>query len=912
MTILPLLLLLVLIVSGALLSVHDVVAAHSVSVSPIVSPPQLVTLWDMSPVCPTPMAQNDTARNATSACWWLEWLPIYAASLQPILRGTPCMEGNWSAAVYEQTRALQHKLGLDSSQCGSSAMVYPLSAYPNSAVKHRVQDYVQGVVSYAFYVDPLHGSDTNPGTNVSLPLRTLHAALPVSRQRPQPSRATVFLRAGQHHLPRPLVIDDTTNDNGLTLTSYPGEDAVIVGGLPMNTSSWTHTSTANLYSTPIPPTIRCDSSTFNELFVDGVRWSPARWPNGDAFVNTTNDGSWSTGTFSFTDTNASTRYPAATTVTLQDVRDTLAFRSFRMGYNGSAVDFADGLNYWAADSPEGGAGTTRTVPLQLTYQGALAERISRWVNVTDTVVHALQRYGWGSWQFRLTSVDLTASTIELGEGGYQEARGCSGSCAFDGQGYFQWQFAELDTDHEYYVDWRHRQLYVYASDPSLLPTTVVPSQVSNMLWVRSVANVTVQGVTIMHSASSHLSLHAAPGGGDWATAVDAAIRITDASNCSLVNNLLTQLGGNAIAVDGSSTSTRIAFNEISYIGANAISVRGTMLGWNASIERTQPADTLIQSNLIHDVGKYNKQSGFVMNAVSYRTVIDGNVMFTSPRSGINVQDGFGGGTTVSHNLIVNTMTETVEGGPLNVWNRLPYFCPNQSSTADPRPYTWEANTNYVHHNLIVVDNAGDEYHQAFNYDDGTTAFDSFNNVVLRSRAGETNHGTANTYTSNLIFPPAGISCWWVSTPTPLTQQHNNTCISLQPADQYGVDFFGNPCSTYTLNTDYETSSNNTYYLPYTHDDAEAAAAQFFRCGDTSLTLQDVQTIGAKNVSLIEHSEQGSIVSTGPLQYPYWRQLGPQLLDFPTDVCPFPPPAAAHQHRQRDGQEKRRPRVTQPN
>ena len=99
-----------------------------------------------------------------------------------------------------------------------------------------------------------------------------------------------------------------------------------------------------------------------------------------------------------------------------------------------------------------------------------------------------------------------------------------------------------------------------------------------------------------------------------------------------------------------------------------------------------------------------------MHALSYRTIIDGNVLHTSPRSGINMQDGFGGGTVISHNLILNTMTETVEGGPLNVWNRLPYFCPNQSRP-DQLPYTWEANINYVHHNLIVVDNAGDEYSQ---------------------------------------------------------------------------------------------------------------------------------------------------------------------------------------------------------
>ena len=164
--------------------------------------------------------------------------------------------------------------------------------------------------------------------------------------------------------------------------------------------------------------------------------------------------------------------------------------------------------------------------------------------------------------------------------------------------------------------------------------------------------------------------------------------------------------------------------------------------------------------------------------------------------------------------------------------------------------------------------------------------------MLRSRAGETNHGTANTYTTNLIFPPAGISCWWVSTPTPLTQQYNNTCISLQPVDLYGVDFFGNPCSVTTLDTDYETSANNTYYLPYALNDSSAADELFFNCNGVQLPLAGVQQLGINDTTLVKHTEQGSTVSAGPLQYPFWRNLGPLWLNFTTDVCPFPPAAVA--------------------
>ena len=591
---------------------------------------------------------------------------MLAASLQPPLRGTPRMSGNWSASISARMLYLQAQLGLGAS-CDSLPLVYPTSAFPSSPVKALRQDSVEGLLSYAFYVDGERGSDVFNGTDPQWPVQSLHAALAASRLRPQPSRATVYLRAGQHFLASTLRID-SPSDPGLIITAFPGEDAVIVGGVPMNVS-WARTAVANVFSSAIPPHVACSPSTFNELFADGVRWSPARWPDGDAFTSAVAD-SWSTGAFSF---EGQSNYTAARTVTLRDVRHTLAFRSYRVGYNGSAAPFADQLNYWAADQPEGGAGTTRTLPTQIRYSGTLAERIRGWINVSHTVLHALQRFGWGSWQFRLDAVNASASVVGLGDGGFQEARGCSANCGFDGTGYFQYQFAELDRDREFYVDWESRLLYTYASSPSRLPAVVVPSQLQTLMWLDGVDNVTMQGVTVTHSANSYMSLHAAPGGGDWATAVSAAIRVSSSRHVSLTNLLLTQLAGNAIAVDGSSSFTRIAFNEFSYIGANAVSVRGTMLSWNASAERIQPSDTLVQSNLCHDVGKYNKQAGCLFHALAYRTTLDGNVLHTTPRSAINIQDGFGGGTVISRNLVLNSMTETVEGGQ----RRRPQSCPTE-------------------------------------------------------------------------------------------------------------------------------------------------------------------------------------------------------------------------------------------
>lgn len=84
------------------------------------------------------------------------------------------------------------------------------------------------------YVDALHGSDTNDGSE-GAPLAHLSTA--VLRARTLPGPATILLRGGAtHRLAAPLQL--TPEDSGLTIGNVPGETPIITSGLLLNTS-WT-------------------------------------------------------------------------------------------------------------------------------------------------------------------------------------------------------------------------------------------------------------------------------------------------------------------------------------------------------------------------------------------------------------------------------------------------------------------------------------------------------------------------------------------------------------------------------------------------------------------------------------------------------------------------------------------------
>ena len=92
-------------------------------------------------------------------------------------------------------------------------------------------DPVTGAATELF-VDPVKGSDAAAGT-LAAPLKTVAAAQHKSRSTcPQAAKCVITLRGGIYYLPATLAL--TAADSGLTIRSYPGEQAELSGAMAID------------------------------------------------------------------------------------------------------------------------------------------------------------------------------------------------------------------------------------------------------------------------------------------------------------------------------------------------------------------------------------------------------------------------------------------------------------------------------------------------------------------------------------------------------------------------------------------------------------------------------------------------------------------------------------------------------
>ena len=138
----------------------------------------------------------------------------------------------------------------------------------------------------------------------------------------------------------------------------------------------------------------------------------------------------------------------------------------------------------------------------------------------------------------------------------------------------------------------------------------------------------------------------------------------------VTNCLFTRLDGNAIGLNGYNQNVTIYKNEFIWNGDNVIYNWGNTegisfpdsnttltMGWDGT-NKDQPRFINISYNLIHELGIFEKQSSFYFQAKSCQNYIGYNIAYNGPRAGINLNDGFGGGSMITKNLIFNFVRES--------------------------------------------------------------------------------------------------------------------------------------------------------------------------------------------------------------------------------------------------------------
>jgi parallel beta-helix repeat protein len=68
----------------------------------------------------------------------------------------------------------------------------------------------------------------------------------------------------------------------------------------------------------------------------------------------------------------------------------------------------------------------------------------------------------------------------------------------------------------------------------------------------------------------------------------------------------------------------------------------------------QPIGTLVEGNVVQEVGNYERQGLMWNQALTAKTTLKNNIFFGCDRASISINDGFGGGNVLSGNLVFNT------------------------------------------------------------------------------------------------------------------------------------------------------------------------------------------------------------------------------------------------------------------
>ena len=155
-----------------------------------------------------------------------------------------------------------------------------------------------------------------------------------------------------------------------------------------------------------------------------------------------------------------------------------------------------------------------------------------------------------------------------------------------------------------------------------------------------------------------------PSGGDWALHRGGSVFVENAENVVISDSIFRRLDGNAMFLSGRTRNVTIRRNLFEWLGESAIATWGHTNDYDATGENF-PMHTMIEGNVMREVGIYQKQSSGFAQAKAAKTMVRNNVMFNMPRAAINFNDGMGGGDVVTRNLLFNTCRESGDHGAIN-------------------------------------------------------------------------------------------------------------------------------------------------------------------------------------------------------------------------------------------------------
>mmetsp|Transcript_67792 Transcript_67792/g.107564 ORF Transcript_67792/g.107564 Transcript_67792/m.107564 type:complete len:816 (-) Transcript_67792:152-2599(-) len=681
----------------------------------------------------------------------------------------------------------------------------------------------------SIYVDFVHGHDDNTGSMHS-PLQHLDTAVEFARSKyGADTYKRIILRAGRHYLRKSIEL--TPHDNNLLITNYNKELVQLSGATPLN-CTW-QSVTGNVYKCQTA----ADMADIAGLRVNGVRAIRARYPNGNpevypcGFCSTLKASSWVQPTC-----NPEPTMEYNPDEPLRNDTTDNYFQKYQLGVGGCCDAFVPNAGYWCGNATQGGGAFTYRIPVGLVANSTLLPN-SPYANPTGAVVQSWRPGHWSSWMFLVdaTKYDAESGTIMFAKGGFQGARGNNNGDEF----YVENVMEELDYPTEYFFNASTHTLYYFnngTGTPNGLQfeatnLKVLLNYTGSM--AKPVENQVIRGVTLQDTELTYLDDHGMPSGGDWALQRTAAVYLDGVRNVTISSNVMTRLDGNAISVNRYARDVLIYRNEIVWNGDNAVSMwgdtqnisfpDGTTMGYDGT-DGNQPRGTRFIQNFVHEIGIWEKQSSMWFQAKSCSNVLEGNIFFNGPRAGINFNDGFGGNSTLTKNLLFNTCRESGDHGPFNSWDRQVYVTAVRNGTPSVMKQY-----DHIFQNFMVANYNSQE---AIDNDDGSCYYDTHDNFFVYAGNGMKNDfgGHDNMHYNN-IYGYLGSHCFGIVGQVEGHQDafFNNTCI-INNSGQ--TEYGGFDCSPQSASNQWPKLGNNTVYMAQGGDTSKVGL-----CGLTEAKFQ---------------------------------------------------------------------------
>lgn len=346
-------------------------------------------------------------------------------------------------------------------------------------------------------------------------------------------------------------------------------------------------------------------------------------------------------------------------------------------------------------------------------------------------LHVLQGYLWGG--FHYTYREENGQLIK--EGGWQNNR--------PAPDHKQFKFIENIRKESYEPgEWYYRDGTLFVCFyPEDINGKIEYSNTESVLSVIGCRNITVRNCTFMGTARTFMKTRETIQRSDWAIYRNGAVYIEDSYNCRFENCSFTDIGGNAIFVNGNNELININKCHFYNIGASAIAFCGkpdcTRKSWTEFNEcdefedyeagpctQNYPKNCFVENCLIHKIGTVEKQSAGVEISLSEHITVKDCSIYDTSRAAINISEGSFGGHDICGCDIFDTVKETADHGCFNSWGRDRFW-----KASNPRRYALldAYKTTEIHNNRFRCDHGWD-----IDLDDGSSNYHIYKNLCLKS------------------------------------------------------------------------------------------------------------------------------------------------------------------------------------